>query len=173
VITDLMPGQYMPVPALLGFGAGGIALNLIANPLQPANVQAGKTTVYDVAFGPVTLSGTAIVKADSAPMGGFAYGVVAARNSSFSDGIQAVLMPVIFGAPDPMTGDLSGQFGAEALRANRSFDLRIFVNNNAAGSTGNPLTDALTWVVNPFATQPAHAVVPVGSNDLTTTVTMP
>ncbi|MFT3836807.1 MAG: chitobiase/beta-hexosaminidase C-terminal domain-containing protein [Myxococcaceae bacterium] len=172
VITDLMPGQYMPVPVLFGFGQGGIALNFVANPLMPANVTAGNTTVYDVAFGPVTMSGTAVVKAASAPQG-FAYGVVAARASSFSDGIQAVLMPVIFGAPDAMTGDLSGQFGAEALRANHTFAMRIFVNNNAPGGTGNPLTDALTWVVNPFATQPAHATVQTGTTDVTTTVTMP
>ncbi len=171
VVTDLTPGQYMPVPTLFGFGAGGVALNFIADPLKPAIITAGQTTVYDVAFGPVTMTGTATVSAASAPQG-FAYGVVAARNSSFSDGIQAVLMPVIF-ARDPMTGDLSGQFGSPALRANRSFSLRIFVNNTTGGVASNPLTDALTWVVNPFAAQPAHATVPVGTNDLSVTVAMP
>ncbi len=167
VITNLMPGAYVPAPVLLGFGAGGLALNFIANPLQPANVPAGGEAVADFAFGPVSLSGTVTLHPVTAPTG-VTYGVVAARNSSFTDGIQAVLMPTIF-APNGMTGDYVGNYAGQALRSNVTFDIRTFTTD----SSMNPLTDALAWVVNPFATQPPDITLPVGSANIVQDLIVP
>ncbi len=172
VLTDLKPGRYVPVPLLLGFGAGGIAMNFLANPLKSVNCVAGETATSDHAFGPVTLNGDAIVKAASAPTGGFNYGVIAARNTSITTGIQAVLMPAVF-ARDGSTQDLSAAFGAQALRANSAFSVRVFVNGSAGTTLGNPIVDALAWVINPFAAQPAHAIVNLTTTDQTVTVTVP
>ena len=61
-------------------------------PLKPAQCEAGKEVEQNFAFGPVSLSGT-VTHHPATPPQGFVYGVVAARNSSFTDGIQAVLMP--------------------------------------------------------------------------------
>lgn len=171
VITDLKPGRYVPVPLLLGFGAGGVAMNFLANPLKSVTCVAGETAISDHAFGPITLNGDAVVKAASAPTSGFTYGVVAARNTNFSTGIQAVLMPVVFGR-DPATMDLTAAFGAQALRSNSTFQARVFVNG-APGTAGNPIVDALAWVINPFAAQPAHAMIPLTTVDQTVTITVP
>jgi hypothetical protein len=172
VITDLKPGRYVPAPLLLGFGVGGIAMNFLANPLRTVNCVAGETALSDHAFGPVTLNGTAIVKAPSAPSGGFTYGVVAAKSTSLITGIQGVLMPVFF-ARDATTMDLSAAFGAQALRSNSTFNVRVFVNGAIGSTAGNPIADAMAWVVNPFAPQPAHAMVTVGTVDQTVTITVP
>ena len=172
VITDLKPGRYVPVPLLLGFEAGGLAMNFLANPLKSINCIAGETAISNHAFGPVTLNGTAIVKAASTPAGGFTYGVIAAKNFSLTTGIQAVLMPAVFGR-DPTSMDLNAAFGAQALRANSSFSLRVFVNGAPGSTAGNPIVDALAWVINPFAPQPPHATVNVTALDQTVTVTVP
>ncbi len=168
VITDLKPGPYVPVPTLFGFGAGGIALNLIANPLRPVTVLPDETATADFAFGPVALSGEVTVRAASAPQG-FAYGIVAARAISFTEGVQALLMPVLF-SRDQATGDLKGAYAGQALRSNANFGVRVFVNS---GATANPLTDALQWVVNPLAGQPPHATVMTGSTDVVQNITVP
>ena len=170
VITDLKPGLYVPVPLLVGFGGGGVAMNLLANPLRPVNCKASETAISDHAFGPVTLAGTATVSAASAPTGPFTYGVVAAKNTSLVTGIQAVLMPVVFGR-DPTTMGLNAAFGATSLRENSTFNLRVFTSGGPAMT--NPITDALAWVVNPFAPQPPQLVVTVGTNDQTVTVAVP
>ncbi len=172
VLTDLKPGQYVPAPLLLGFGAGGIAMNFLSNPLKSVNCVAGETAISDHAFGPITMNGTATVKEASAPTGGFNYGVIAARSVSLTTGIQAVLMPAVF-SRDQATGDLSGAFGAQALRSNSSFAVRVFVNGATGTTLGNPIVDALAWVVNPFAPQPAHANVLLSTTDQTVTVTVP
>jgi hypothetical protein len=172
VLTDLKPGSYVTVPLLLGFGVGGIAMNFLANPLRSVSCVAGQTAISDHAFGPVTMNGTAIVKAASAPTAAFNYGVVATKNTSLLTGIQAVMMPVIF-QRDGTTMDLSGGFGANSLRANSSFQVRVFVNGAIGSTAGNPIVDALAWVINPFAMQPAHATVNLTTADQTVTVTVP
>jgi hypothetical protein len=171
VITNLQPGLYVPVPLLLGFGGGGIAMNFLANPLKPVNCKAGETAISDHAFGPITLAGTANISAASSPTGNFTYGVVAAKNISLVTGIQGVLMPVFF-ARDQTTMGLTSGFGATSLRDNSSFSLRVF-SSGGATAMANPITDALTWVVNPFAPQPPHATVMLGSGDQTVTVNVP
>jgi hypothetical protein len=169
VITDLTPGQYVASPVLLGFGAGGLAMNFLANPLQPANVPAGGEAVEDFAFGPVSISGTVTLMTAMPPQG-FVYGVVAARTSSLGTGIQAVLMPTIF-APDPTVpmdggvpggGNLVGNYAGQALLANSMFAIKTFTSV----SSMNPLTDALAWVVNPFAAQPPDVNLPVGTQNV-------
>jgi hypothetical protein len=101
---------------------------------------------------------------------GFVYGVVAARNSSFTDGIQAVLMPAVF-APDPSTpGAFVGNYAGQALRPNVTFQLRAFMST---GGSMNPLTDALAWVINPFAAQPPMVSLPVGSTNVVQDLTVP
>ncbi|MBS1148741.1 MAG: hypothetical protein H6Q89_439 [Myxococcaceae bacterium] len=172
VITDLKPGRYVPVPLLLGFGVGGVAMNFLANPLRTVNCVAGETAVSDHAFGPLTMNGTAVVKPPSAPSGAFNYGVVAAKSTSLITGIQAVMMPVVF-ARDATTMELSAAFGAQALRTNSTFSVRVFVNGAIGSTAGNPIVDAMAWVINPFAPQPAHATVNMTNVDQTVTVTVP
>lgn len=167
VVTDLQPGRVLPVPSLIGFGGGGIAINLVANPLRPTLIEADKETVQDFAFGPVTLSGDITVRGPNAPTG-FGLGIVAARITSLTDGIQAVLMPVLF-TRDPMTMDARSQYSGAALKANQTVTLRVFTSANGA----NPITDALAWVVNPFSSTPGHATVSIGTTDATRDIVVP
>lgn len=166
VITDLEPGNVMPVPSLIGFGNGGVAINLLANPLQTVTIRADEETVADFAFGPVTINGTVTLGPQSAPDGGgLNIGIVAARGASFTQGIQAVLMPVLF-VGDPMTGALRAGYAGSAFRSNTSVSLRVF-------SGASAITDALTWVVNPFASLPGQATVQTGTVDVTRDITVP
>ena len=168
VVTDLMPGRYVPVPSLLGFGNGGIALNLLAHPLQAVTVNADEETVADFAFGPVTLSGDLALGSMSAPSGGLGFGIVAARAVSISDGIQAVLMPVIF-TQDTMTMTSRATYSGSAFRSGATVNLRVFTNANGA----NPITDALQWVINPFAAGAPHGTVNTTMNDAVLDITLP
>jgi hypothetical protein len=168
VITDLMPGRITPVPSLIGFANGGVAINLLANPLSPVTIRADEETVADFAFGPVTISGDLALGPMSAPTGGFGFGVVAARAVSITDGVQAVLMPVIF-TTDTMTNTARASYSGTAFRGNATVNLRVFTNANGA----NPLTDSLTWVVNPFATGTPHATVNTTMADAVADITLP
>jgi hypothetical protein len=168
VITDLEPGRVTPVPSLLGFGNGGIALNLLANPLRPVTIVADEETVANFAFGPVTLSGDVVLGPNSAPAGGFAFGIVAARILSLADGIQAVLMPVFF-TRDATTNTSRAAYSGSALKGNSSVSLRVFTNANNA----NPFVDALQWVINPFAPQQPHATVMTQMADVVQDLTLP
>lgn len=168
VITDLMPGRVNPVPSLFGFGNGGIALNLLANPLQPVTIVADQETVADFAFGPVTISGDIVLGAMSAPTGGLGFGIVGAKTASITDGIQAVLMPVIF-MQDGTTMTSRASYSGAAFRGNSTVNLRVFTNANGA----NPITDALTWTVNPFAPGAAHATVNTQLADVVSDITLP
>lgn len=168
VITDLMPGRVTPVPSLLGFGNGGIALNLIANPLQPVTINADEETIANFAFGPVTLSGDLALGSMSAPTGGLGFGIVAARALSFTDGVQAVLMPVIF-TQDTMTNTSRASYSGAAFRGNTTVSLRVFTNANGA----NPITDALSWVINPLGGTPAHATVQTTMADAVKDIALP
>lgn len=168
VITDLEPGRVTPVPSLLGFGNGGIALNLLANPLRPVTIVADEETVANFAFGPVTLSGDVVLGPMSAPTGGFAFGIVAARILSLTDGIQAVLMPVFF-VQDSTTNTARAAYSGAALKGNSTVSLRVFTNANMA----NPFVDALQWVVNPFAPQQPHATVMTQQADVVQDLALP
>ena len=165
VVTNLKPGPVLVVPSLLGFGNGGIALNLIANPLRLAQVNADEETIQDHTFGPVNLSGEVTVSAASAPSGAISFGVVAARIASTSDGLQAVLMPIVL-TKTTMAGEAKGAYAGSAIRANHTVALRVFTAQTA-------LVDALTWVVNPFAPLPAHALVTTQSVDATKDIVVP
>lgn len=168
VITDLMPGRVTPVPSLIGFGNGGLAVNLLANPLQPVNIVADEETIANFAFGPVTVSGDIALGSMSAPTGGLGFGIVAARVASISDGIQAVMMPVIF-TQDTMTMTSRATYSGSCFRGNSTVNLRVFTNANGA----NPITDALTWVVNPFAAGMPHATVQTTMTDAVKDIALP
>lgn len=168
VITDLEPGRVTPVPSLFGFGNGGIALNLVANPLRQTTIVADQETIADFAFGPVGLSGGVALGAMSAPTGGLGFGIVAAKSVSLSDGIQAVLMPVLF-TQDTTTNTARATYSGSALRGNTTVSLRVFTNANGA----NPITDALAWAANPFAQGTPHATVQVQTADVVRDITLP
>ena len=168
VITDLMPGRVNPVPSLFGFGNGGVAINLLANPLRPVTILADEETIADFAFGPVTISGDIVLGAMSAPTGGFGFGIVAAKTASIAEGIQAVLMPVIF-MRDATTMTSRAAYSGAAFRGNATVNLRVFTNANGA----NPITDALTWAVNPFAAGTPHATVSTQLVDVVSDITLP
>jgi hypothetical protein len=169
VITNLAPGRYVPVPSLLGFGNGGIAINLLANPLQPVNVVADQETEKNFAFGPVTLSGEVVLGPNSAPQQGVPFAIVAAKSASLTDGIQAVLMPVLLTADPVMTGTMRGSYAGSAFRGNTTVSLRVFTSANM----GNPIADALAWVVNPFAPLPPQATVATQMADVVKDVIVP
>lgn len=163
VITDLTPGQYTPVPALIGFGNGGLAFNLLANPLRQVTIIADQTTYKDFAFGPVAISGTVTIGPDAGvPSSVVNLGVVAGRTLSLNEGVQAVLMPVLFSGGSTMTAS----YGGSAFRGNTSVSLRVF-----PGATG--IVSALTWVINPLSGEPANATVSVGTDDVVQDITLP
>lgn len=168
VLTDLKPGRYLPVPSLFGLGAGGLAMTFVVNILQPVNCEAGKTVVANLAFGPASITGDLTVKPPLAPQAGLAYGMVAARHSSITQGVQVVLMPSVF-IRDQGSMNVRGGFAGQALRASSSFATRVFVN----GGAGNPLVEGLVWAVNPLSPQPPHATIPVGTGETPVTLTVP
>ncbi|MGV3621608.1 MAG: chitobiase/beta-hexosaminidase C-terminal domain-containing protein [Archangium sp.] len=165
VITDIMPGRVTPVPSLLGFNNGGIAINLLANPLQPVTIQADQETIANFAFGPVTISGDLALGSMSAPQGGLGFGIVAARAISLTEGVQAVLMPVIF-TQDQMTQTSRSSFSGAAFRSNTTVSLRVFTGTSA-------ITDAFSWVINPLGGTPAHVTVQTGTSDVVKDITLP
>ena len=154
VLTDLAPGKYVVVPFLNGFGNGGVAMNLQVNPLKSLTCNADDVIKSDHRFGPTALHGTVTLKPATAATG-FVWGIVAARNATLSGGIQAVLMPAFF-APTGTGTELKGAYAGEALRDATTFDVRAFPSTDPAA---NPLTSALTWVINPFAPEKPHAQV--------------
>lgn len=158
-ITDLEPGLYLPVPLRTTFGAGGLGLNLLANPLSPVRCRAGDTKRVDYGFGVARLTGKVTVEVDEPPAG-FTWGIVAAKQTTLLAGIQAVLMPVILSA-DAEAGTLSTRYAGSGLRRG-SFSVRVFTSLDE----GNPLTGALGWVVNPLSTEQPHATVSVGLSDV-------
>lgn len=155
-ITGLEPGPYIGVPLLTSFGVGGISLNLIANPLQPVECPAGRTVVQDHAFGPVGVSGTITYTPPEAVTSPVTYGIVAARNASLFDGIQVVLMPVIFvGLGQQENAVLTGSYAGQGLRANAAFHMKVFVPKDGS----QPIADALRWAIDP--TQPGQLSPPL------------
>jgi hypothetical protein len=168
VITGLMPGSYIPAPALIGFGAGGVGMNVLADPLSPAIVVAGGETEKDFVFGPVSLTGTvALTPAMPPQQGGFVYGVIAAKTGSIGSGIQAVLMPTVFAPDMTMMGGYTGAYAGQALLPNATFDIKTF----ASTSDMNPLIDALTWAINPLGGTPPDMSLPVGSQNIVQNLT--
>lgn len=168
-ITDLEPGPYVPVPLLTSLGQGGLGLNFLANPLNPINCGAGTVHTKNFAFGEAGVSGTVTLD-PTTPAEGFVYGIVAARQVSLTDGLQIVLMPVLFlGANED--GTLDGTYAGQGLRSG-TFGMRVFTSLDA---DNNPLVAALTWAINPFASEPAHAQLRVTNADVVQdlTITLP
>lgn len=166
VVTDLQPGQAVPVASLLGFGNGGIALNLLANPLRPVTIVADEEAEANFAFGPVRISGTVVLGETSAPDGNFSFGLLGAKTLSFSEGGQAVLMPVIF-TQDTLTQTTRASYSGAAFRANSTISFRVFTGG------ANALTAALAWVVNPLASDPPHATVATQNSDVSFDINVP
>lgn len=167
VITDLMPGRVIPMPTLFGLGGAGVALNLLASP-QQVTIVADQEAMADYAFGPVTISGNLTLGRMSAPPGGVGLVVVAGRSVSPSEGLQALLMPALL-TPDPLSGAAHAAYSGAACRARATFNLRIFTTANGA----NPLTEALSWALNPFAPGQPHATVITQLADATADITLP
>jgi Chitobiase/beta-hexosaminidase C-terminal domain len=160
VLTDLAPGSYVPAPLLTSFGAGGLSMNLIANPLKAVACGADEVETADLRFGPVALSGTVTVQPSTAPQG-VVWGIIAAKGISLTEGLQAVLIPVFF-TPVPGGADLNGGFAGSALRSNTQFGLRLFSSIDSQ----NPLADALMWTLTPFGAAPTHAQVVTTNADV-------
>lgn len=167
-ITDLACGTVIPVPALISFGGGGLGINLQANILRPLQLRPGDTAVADFRFGPVTLGG-AVTLTPAGEVPNFAYGVIAAKAFSVSDGLQAVLMPVIL--TPGAEGTLRGGYVGQGLREYANYSLRAFTSLDEGGT--NPLVDALAWAVNPFANEPAMTGLRTGNADATKDFALP
>lgn len=139
-ITDLNPGVYVPVPMLASFGGGGLALNLLANPIQAMSLGPGDVGRADFEYGPVRLSGT-VTMTPAEPPQGFVYGVVAARHLSLFNGIQAVIMPAFFASTGE--GQMRAQFRGTGLRDGVFFDVKVFTSLEGQ----NPAAAALGWMI--------------------------
>ena len=172
LLNDLEPGTYIPVPLLTTIGAGGLSLNLQANPLQTFQCAADKVVKADLEMGPVVLNGSVTLVPQTPPTG-FTWGVVAAKNVSLTRGLQAVLMPALF-APGA-NGELTSGFGGRGLRGSSVFGVRAFssLDNNGGTGAGNPLLDALMWSVTPFGAAPPHATLNTGTADETLELSVP
>lgn len=158
-ITDLEPGMYIPVPLRTTFGNGGLGMNLIANILSPVQCRAGQVRTADFKFGVAGLSGT-IAFTPAEPAGGIVWGMVVAKQTTLMNGIQVVLMPVLFSSADD-EGTLNARYAGTGLRKG-GFSLRVFTSLDEE----NPLTSALSWAINPLSQVPAHATIDVGSADV-------
>jgi hypothetical protein len=132
-------------------------MNFLASPLSPAIVPAGGEAIADFSFGPISISGKVSLMPATPSASNVIYGVVAARTGSLGTGIQAVLMPVVFG-PDS-SGGYVANYGGQALKENATFAMKTFVST----SSMNPLTDALQWAINPFSQQPPDISLPIGT----------
>lgn len=161
VITGLQPGSVMPAASLIGFSNGGVAVNLLANPLQPAVIKAGEETVQDFAFGPVTLTGAVTLGPQTAPGGGLSFGIVAGRALAFGDSSQLVLMPVLF---NDQGGASVASYAGTSIRSNASFTMKVFTGTSA-------LTDAFSWVLS--IGTPGDVTVPTTGADATQDITLP
>lgn len=159
-ITDLEPGSYIPVPLRTTFGAGGIGLNLLANPLSPVQCRAGQVKTVDFGFGVANISGTVTLTTPE-ETSGMVWGIVAAKQMTLLGGMQAVLMPVLFSGENE-AGARTTSYAGSGLRRG-SFSMRVFTSVDEE----NPLTGALSWVVNPLSNTPPHTSITVGLNDLT------
>lgn len=158
-ITDLEPGTYIPVPLRTTFGSGGLGLNLIANILSPVQCRAGQVKTSDFAFGVAGLSGS-VTLTPVEPASGIVWGIVAAKQTTLLNGIQVVLMPVLFSAANE-DGAHTTQYAGVGLRKG-GFTVRVFTSLDE----DNPLTGALSWAINPLSAVPAHASINVGSSDV-------
>ena len=168
-ILDLAPGNYMPVPALIGI-LGGLSLNLVADLNGTRNCPAGGVATADFKFGQVSLTGTVTYTPPATTF--YAWGAVVARNITLSGGsitAQVILMPTIL-FPSGTT-DLQGGFTAVALLDDQSFDLRAFTNLDAGG--GNPFAAAFAWAMNPFSPLPSQGHVIAKPPSVTATVKAP
>lgn len=167
-LTDLEPGSYIPVPVLFSAGQGALGMNFLANPLSQVSCTAGQTVTKDFAFGPVDLSGAVTLQPQTAPTQSLVYGIVAGRSASLNDGLQSVLMPVVF-APGQNSGEFVGGYAGRALKSNRSFGLRVFTNLDSQ----NALMDALIWSVSVFGSAAPHTTLQTQTVDATKDITLP
>lgn len=155
LITDLPPGNYLPVPALVGAGAG-LSLNLLLELGSTKACSPDVTVTVDFAYGQTQMTGT-ITYTPAAPAF-WGWGAVATRNLAFGMGglkAQLILTPT-FLLPAGADGTLTGSFSAVALKDFATFDVRAFTSLDPS-ATGNPVTDALQWAVNPVSPQPPQA----------------
>jgi hypothetical protein len=176
-ITNLQPGNYVVIPVITAVGTGGLGMDFQANPFNAAKCTAGGTVEQDFAFGPVQLNGNV-----TATMGsGFGYGMVAARSISLKTGIQAVLSPtLLFGG----SGGPMGPFTGSGLLSGDQFDLRAYTSfdssssssgsgSNPLGNFGGPIISALTWVINPLASDPPQASFTASGTTVTENISDP
>ena len=170
-ITNLQPGSYVVIPVISSIGNGGLGLDFMANPFNPAKCTAGATVEQDFAFGPVNLTGKVTVTTGS----GFGYGMVAVRTLSIKTGIQAVLMPTLFFGGG--SGGLSGSFGSTGLLTGSQYSMRAYTSFDPGSSGSNPLAgggpllSALGWVINPLSSDPAQASFTASGMSVTENIT--
>ncbi len=167
-IQNLEPGAYLPVPALTTFGLGGIGLHFMGNPLSPVRCDSGEVVRKNFEFGPVAVSGSIELPAPETggALGGITLGVAAAKRISLSDGIQALLMPVLLRPTEADPARLSGNYTGRGLKTSAQYQLRVFT-----GAQG--IAQALAWVVNPLAGDPPQAQISTGRDDLTLDIVVP
>jgi hypothetical protein len=161
-IQNIAPGNYIVVPTLGNIGLGGAGLHLMANPLQAAQCGEGRVVEQDFAFGVSGLGGDVTIASSGA---GFSYGIVVVKRTELGFAgvkLEAALMPVWFRTgTDPQKR--TGRYQGSGFKPNGSYQLRVFENGGGQG----PLVAALTWALNPLASDPPQATVVVGASDTT------
>jgi len=187
-ITNLQPGQYLPIPILTSVSLNGLGMNFLVNILHIYNLKPGDVAHADFDFGSVALNGTVTLAPAMAPTQNLIYGMVAAKNISLTGTSEAVLMPIFF-RPGAMPNTFEGNYLGQGLRDSGSFNIRVFTNLDdgsmqgggmtpggvgglPGGLGGGPIISALTWVINPLASEPPHATFTSNGMDVTQDITV-
>ncbi len=165
VLTDQEDGTYLPIAIMTGLGGGGLGMNLVANPLRTVNCGPDVNATQDFRFGPSEVTGTVTLN-PATPPSGFTWGIIAARNFTFLDGAQVLLMPAFCnGSPT----ELNAAYAGRLMRLNSSFDLRAFTSLDPQ----DPISSALSWVMNPLSPTQPHAKVTTASTPVQADFTVP
>lgn len=171
-ITNLEPGSYLPVPALTNFALGGVGLHFMGNPLNPVRCDSGKVVKRDFSFGPAAVGGTVSMPAPAQSggglIGGIVFGVVAAKRVSLSEGIEAVLMPVILLPDDANESQVKGNYSGHGFKANAQYTAKVFTGLGQQG-----VVAALAWVLNPFGQATDTFSLDIGTDDLVKDLVVP
>jgi hypothetical protein len=137
-LTDLAPGLYVPVPAVMSTNAFGIpAATLFVAPLRTVLLAPGATATADFTFGPTALNGSVTFPAGAPPL--FVV-MVAARHVTPQGEIQAALVPALV-----LVGG-AASFVAPALLADADFELKVFAPASLAEVEATA-TEAFGWIL--------------------------
>lgn len=143
-IYNIAPGSYLPMPALGALGLSGLRLSFLVNGslllFGGLRVPPDSELRQDFAYGPADISGNAIKRNASSPV---AIGMVAFKPADLTFDFQVTIGATLL-LPQG-GGVIAGNYAVEAQRLG-SYAARVFTSDGGS----DPITGALTWLVNPF-----------------------